>query len=84
MIQSNTVGKPTGATINTAYTAASATTTAVSSTTNTIRCYSTTDCFIEMSVVGTAATTTTSLPLAGGIAEYFSCDPSTKVSADSF
>jgi hypothetical protein len=82
MIQSNSVGAPQkAASINVAYTAAAGTTAAVSSVTNTVRCVSTTDCYIEISEAGTAATAASGLYLVALVPEYFICPPNAKVSA---
>lgn len=82
MIHSNTVARPQPAVSqNVSYTGTAGTSTAVSATTNTVRLVSTTDCFIEITVEGTAAVANTGTYLPAFVPEYFSCQPNAKVSA---
>ena len=82
----DTVASPKpAATISVAYTGTAGTTAAVggASTTdsNVVRVIATTDCFITITTVGTAAVATSGMYLPALTPEYFSCPPSAKVSA---
>jgi len=77
-----TIGSPiVGGGVTVAYTGTAGTTAAISAGAVALRVVSTTDCFIEISVAGTAAVATTGLYLPAFSPEYFSCPPSAKVSA---
>jgi hypothetical protein len=79
---SNTFGQPLpAATINVAYTGTAGTTAATSLNTQAVRVVSTTDCFIEISVAGTAALAASGTYLPALTPEYFTCLPGSKVSA---
>jgi len=76
-----TYGTPMpAASVTVSYTGTAGTTTALPSTTNTVRVISTTDCFIEIGTSPTAVANT-GLYLPALTAEYFSCVGSAKVSA---
>lgn len=82
MTPHDTIGQPlAAATINVAYTGTAGTTAALGANVAVIRLLATTDCFVEISVAGTAALATTGLYLPALVPEYFVCPPSTKVSA---
>lgn len=68
-------------TINVAYTGTKGTTAALPATTTCIRVVATSSCFIEISVAGTDATTTTCAYLPAEAPEYFNCIGGSKVSA---
>ena len=77
-----TYGSPmAGASIKVAYTGTARTTAAVNSNETVVRVVSTTDCFISITVAGTAAVADTGLYLPAFVPEYFSCPVSAKVSA---
>ena len=77
-----TLGTPKAAgSLTVAYTGTAGTTSAIPADCTCVRVISTTDCFIEITVAGTAAVANTGLYLAGGLPEYFACLGGSKVSA---
>jgi hypothetical protein len=72
---------PVAGNINVAYTGTAGVTAATGLNTTCVRVVSTTDCFIEISVAGTAALAASGTYLPALTPEYFSCQPSSKVSA---
>jgi len=69
-----------GASVTVGYTATAGTTAALPANTGRVRVIATTICFIEIGSAPTAVANT-GLYLAAGVAEYFDCCPSAKVSA---
>ena len=81
MDANQTYGRPiAGASVKVAYTGTAGTTTALPSTTGTVRLLSTTDCFVEIGLSPTAVADT-GLYLRGYVPEYFEAGPNSKVSA---
>lgn len=81
MSPNNTYGAPmTGASVTVSYTGTAGTTSALPANTQACRVVATTACFIEIGTAPTAVANT-GLYLPAGVAEYFSCPPSAKVSA---
>jgi histidinol dehydrogenase len=81
MNPNNTYGAPmAGASVTVAFTGTAGTTAALPAATQCVRVIATTDCFIEIGTAPTAVANT-GLYLPAGSAEYFSCPPSSKVSA---
>ena len=77
-----TIGRPLAAKgVTVSYTGTAGTTAALPLNTQTVRVVSTTDCFIEISVAGTAAVANTGLYLPAFTPEYFDTPESPKVSA---
>lgn len=64
-----------------AYTGTAGTTAAINANADVLRVVATTDCFIEISIAGTAAVANTGCYLPAYSPEYFSCPKSAKVSA---
>ena len=82
MNASNTMGKPVAAgSIKVTYTGTAGTTAAIPATATCIRVMATTDCFIELTLQGTAAVADTGMYLPAFSPEYFTCLGATKVSA---
>jgi len=78
----STMGTPMpAASLTVAYTGTAGTTSAIPAGASVVRVIATTDCFIEITVAGTAAAANTGLYLPALTPEYFSCPPSAKVSA---
>ncbi len=82
----HTLGSPVPAgSVKVAYTGTAGTTVAIAGTStvdqNVIRVIATTDCFIEITLAGTAAVADTGMYLPALVPEYFSCPASSKVSA---
>ncbi len=77
-----TVGAPIpAASVTVAYTAVAGTTAALHANTRVVRVVSTTDCFIEVTLAGTAAVANTGLYLPAFTPEYFIAGSKFKVSA---
>lgn len=82
MDDSATYGRPmAGKSVTVAYTGTAGTTTALPPETQAVRVISTSDCFIELTIAGTAAVANTGLYLPAGLPEYFEAQGSIKVSA---
>lgn len=82
MTPNMTYGSPMpGKSLTVAYTGTAGTTAAVDSNATAVRVMATTDCFIEITVAGTAAVANTGLYLPAYIPEYFACPANAKVSA---
>jgi len=78
----STLGTPMpAASLTVAYTGTAGTTSAIPASASVVRVVATTDCFIEITVAGTAAVANTGLYLPALTPEYFACPPSSKVSA---
>jgi hypothetical protein len=82
MNNEETFGQPLPqGTINVAYTGTAGTTAALNSLAQAVRLVATTDCFVEISVAGTAALADSGFYLPAFTPEYFTCLPGSKVSA---
>lgn len=77
-----TVGMPVPAgSVTVAYSGTAGTTAALPYSSNVLRLFATTDCFVEITQAGTAAVANTGMYLVGGVPEYIHCLPKSKVSA---
>jgi len=82
MTPDSTLGQPlTGLSQAVSFSGTAGTSTAFPQNVGVVRLLTTSDCFITITVIGTAAVANTELYLPAGMAEYFKVPPNAKVSA---